>query len=73
MSIKRQIQTQKQIDMYIKGKLAEEEIDKLWVKFLKAPELYDYFETELHLLLHPANSKALSEFVSINISTNHGE
>lgn len=49
MRIERQIQTQQQIDRYIKGALRAEEIDKLWVRFLKAPEWYDNFETELHL------------------------
>lgn len=49
MNTDRQIQTKQQIDRFIKGKLAAEEIDKLWVSFLKAPEWYEYFETELHL------------------------
>lgn len=49
MSIERQIQTQQQVKQYIRGKLSDKEIDKLWVRFLTVPEWYDYFETELHL------------------------
>lgn len=34
------------IDSYIKGKLTQEEIEKLWTEFLKYPEMFRYFETE---------------------------
>lgn len=50
MNIERQIQNQQQVDKYIKGILPAREIDKLWISFLKAPEWYEYFETELHLV-----------------------
>lgn len=50
MSIEKQIQTQQQIVRYINGELPTEEIDKLWINFLKAPDWYEYFETELHLV-----------------------
>ena len=58
----------KEINRYIKGELGPAEIDELWVEFLKNPEYYEWFETELHLIklakdqksgnIHPlANSK----------------
>lgn len=43
------IEYSKQIDSYLKGRLQRDEIDALWLKFLKKPELFDYFEIELHL------------------------
>lgn len=49
MNIERQIQAQKQVDKYIKGILSMDEIDKLWVRFLKSPQWFEYFETELTL------------------------
>lgn len=39
----------KEISRYIKGELGPAEIDELWVEFLKNPEYYNWFETELHL------------------------
>lgn len=43
------IQQLQKIDLYIKGELSQDEIDELWKEFLQDPELYDWFETELHL------------------------
>lgn len=40
----------KEIDRYIKGDLNPGEIDNLWMQFLKNPEYYQWFETELHLI-----------------------
>ena len=40
----------KQIERYIRGKLTPAEIDQLWIEFIKDPELYQYFITELHLV-----------------------
>ena len=37
------------IEKYIRGKLNQDEIDQLWVEFLKDPEWYSIFETDLHL------------------------
>lgn len=37
------------IDRYIRGNLTGEEIDRLWIEFLKNPEYFDWFETDLHL------------------------
>lgn len=37
------------IDRYIEGELSQDEIDDLWKEFLKHPEWYSWFETELHL------------------------
>lgn len=39
----------KQISRYIKGELNDKEIDELWVEFLRNPEAFEYFETELNL------------------------
>ncbi len=47
------LKTFKNIEAYILGKLNESEVDELWVEFLKSPEWYDLFETEL-LLRHLA-------------------
>lgn len=38
-----------QITRYIKGELNDREEDLLWIEFLKNPEYYDLFETELNL------------------------
>lgn len=56
----------KEIHRYISGDLSLKEIDELWVQFLKNPEYYNWFETELHLrklakdskkaTIHPLNS-----------------
>lgn len=40
----------KEIDRYIKGDLTPKEIDNLWAEFLKKPEYYRWFETELYLV-----------------------
>lgn len=50
MHIERHVKIQQQIESYIKGELQTNEIDQLWVSFLKSPEWFDYFETELHLV-----------------------
>ena len=34
---------------YIKGELSEEEVDKIWIEFLKDPGRYCRFLTLLHL------------------------
>ena len=49
MTEKNIIRMQKMIEAYILGKLDQKEIDLLWIEFLKEPEWYDLFETELHL------------------------
>ena len=49
MNEERVIDIMKRIGAYIQGKLTQDEIDLLWIEFLKAPEWYEMFETELHL------------------------
>ena len=49
MKEQEKIEILEKIDLYIKGKLSQEEIDNLWKTFLQHPEMYDWFETELHL------------------------
>lgn len=49
MNNQEKIRIQQQIDLYIKGELSQDEIDELWKEFLKHPEWYDWFETEVHL------------------------
>jgi len=39
----------KQIARYINGELNDSEIDTLWEEFLRNPEMFEYFETELNL------------------------
>lgn len=43
----RNIELEKQIDAYIKGRLSEEEAIQLWVKLLQRPDYMDLLETEL--------------------------
>ncbi|MEX0661480.1 MAG: hypothetical protein WEA58_08630 [Balneolaceae bacterium] len=39
----------KQISRYINEELSDSEIDRLWEEFLKNPEAFEFFETELNL------------------------
>jgi len=41
---------QERIEKYVKGELSTDQIDELWIKFIQDPELYDYFNTYLHLI-----------------------
>lgn len=43
------LEIHERIKKYIREKLNQEEIDELWMEFLKAPRLFDYFMIELHL------------------------
>jgi tetratricopeptide (TPR) repeat protein len=47
----------KEIDRYINGELKPDEIDLLWEQFLKNPEYFEWFETELHLKKLAMDSK----------------
>lgn len=49
MNINEKIKLLTSIDTYIKGELNQDEIDELWKEFLKHPEYFHYFETEVHL------------------------
>ncbi|MCC5942678.1 MAG: hypothetical protein JJU37_14145 [Balneolaceae bacterium] len=49
MSEEKNIEILKSIENFINGELSQSEIDDLWVEFLKNPEYYKLFETELHL------------------------
>jgi len=49
MKKKKKIELLKRIDSYIKGRLTQEEIDALWIEFLKYPEMFRYFETEVQI------------------------
>lgn len=49
MNDQEKIQQLQKIDLYIRGELSQDEIDELWKEFLQDPELYDWFETEVHL------------------------
>lgn len=55
------IEITKKIDQYIRGDLKDSEIDELWIEFLKKPELYHLFETEL--LLKDLGNKKYGEAV----------
>jgi len=43
------IVTIKKIEAYILGDMSDQEIDLLWIEFLRDPEWYDFFETELSI------------------------
>ncbi len=49
MNEQENIEILKSIEKFINGELSQSEIDELWVEFLKNPEYYKLFETELHL------------------------
>lgn len=49
MKEKEKIEILEKIDLYIRGKLSQEEIDELWKVFLEHPEYYEMLETEVHL------------------------
>ncbi len=49
MKEERIIDMMKRIDQYIRGGLTQEEIDELWIEFIKEPEWYRIFETDLHI------------------------
>lgn len=49
MKEKEKIQILEKIDLYIRGKLSQEQIDELWKIFLQHPEAYQWLETEVHL------------------------
>ncbi len=51
---------QEQIERYIKGELSENEIDDLWIKFIADPELFDHFNTYLHLIAICRDQKAVN-------------
>jgi len=49
MNETRIIDMMQRIDSYIRGRLNQQEIDQLWIEFLKEPDWYSKFETDLHL------------------------
>jgi len=42
-------ETYQTIENYVLGNTSPAEIDEVWLLFLKDPELFEYFLTELHL------------------------
>lgn len=52
MSYPNNIELEKQIDAYLKGKLSEEEVTELWAMLLQHPEYYEHLKTELALKQH---------------------
>lgn len=42
----------KKIEDYILGRLFQEEIDDLWIRFLLNPLLFEYLEIEINLRYH---------------------
>ncbi len=49
MDESRDIELEKKIDAYLKGKLSAEEVDALWVELMKKPEYIKLLETEMDL------------------------
>jgi tetratricopeptide (TPR) repeat protein len=45
----RDINLEKQLDAYVKGRLTQDEAEKLWVELIKRPDYIDLLDTELHL------------------------
>jgi tetratricopeptide (TPR) repeat protein len=49
MNEEKKIELLEKIDSYIKGRLSQDEIEELWIEFLKYPEMFHYFETEVQI------------------------
>ena len=47
----RDAEISRQITRYIKGKLQPDEVDQLWIEFLKDPTRYEDFIIEVHLAM----------------------
>lgn len=47
----RDAEISRQITRYIKGKLQPDEVDQLWIEFLKDPTRYEDFIIEVHLVM----------------------
>jgi len=45
----KKIELLESIDRYIKGKLSQDEIEALWIEFLKYPDIFHYFETQVQI------------------------
>ena len=46
----RDAEISRQTTLYIKGKLQPDEVDQLWIEFLKDPTRYEDFIIEVHLV-----------------------
>lgn len=51
MNTSRDLEIEKQIDAYIKGRLTEDEVQALWIELFKHPKYIDHLETELSIKL----------------------
>jgi len=38
------------IERYIRGELTQNEVDQLWIEFIRDPDLFYYFKTYLHIV-----------------------
>ena len=47
----RDTEISRQTTLYIKGKLQPDEVDQLWIEFLKDPTRYEDFIIEVHLVM----------------------
>jgi len=45
----KKIELLEKIDSYIKGGLSQDEIEALWIEFLKYPDMFHYFETQVQI------------------------
>jgi len=45
----KKIELLENIDSYIKGRLSQNEIEALWIEFLKYPDMFHYFETQVQI------------------------
>lgn len=68
MNSSRDLDLEKQIDAYIKGRLTEDQVKDLWIELFKRPKYIDLLETELSIKLiieeqleAEQNSSSLSE------------
>lgn len=51
MNTSRDLEIEKQIDAYIKGRLTEDQVQALWIELFKHPKYIDHLETELSIKL----------------------
>ena len=49
MTEERIIEMMSRIDDYVRGRLNQEEIEELWIEFLKEPYWYSIFEVEVNV------------------------
>ena len=63
---------EQKIEMYIEGRLNEEESDMLWAEMMERPDYYDYFKTVVNLkhIVNDTESAETESYPEPTVSTN---